>query len=82
MEQETNGTEWNTSGKKKERLRVTLDLVAYDENGNVFYKAPQEWPAIDRRGLHAIQRAQLEASNRLLDVADKVLAGEIEKSGK
>ena len=65
---------------KKERMRVTLDLTVYNEDGSVFYKAPQEWQGVDRGALHAIQRAQLEAARSLLDTAEKVRSGEIPKS--
>jgi hypothetical protein len=54
--------------------RVVLSLTIYNEDGTVFDSFVKDSPDVDRRGVHAVQRAQLGALHELLDIADKVLA--------
>lgn len=61
-------------------MKVVMDFTVYNEDGSVFSTNHSVLPNVDRRGLHAIQRGQLDGANKLLDAADAVLEGKIAKA--
>ncbi len=68
----------NFKGAMKMGQKVVLEMTIFNEDGSVFDRFLKESPSVDRRGVHAIQRSQLNAMSALLDTADQVLA---EKEG-
>lgn len=52
--------------------KVVLTLTIYNEDGSIFDSVHKESEGVDRRGVHAIQRSQLNALSCLLDIAEQI----------